>query len=181
MQDSPHIFASIVSALDALALNVMDAKIASSATDLVFDTFTVLESDGTPVGDKPFRRERIRTTLLKYLDQEERQKDTTTRRTPRALRQFVLKTEVSITDQQDHSILSVVAPDRPGLLAIIAQVFVEMDITVNTARINTLGERVEDLFHVSKDEEPICDEQTRSMLTDRICQRLDSHVEKVAV
>ena len=74
-----------------------------------------------------------------------------------------------------------VAPDRLGLLAIIAQVFVEMDITVNTARITTLGERVEDLFHVSKDEKPICDEQTRSMLTDRICQRLDSHVEKVAV
>jgi [protein-PII] uridylyltransferase len=181
MQDSPHIFASIVSALDALALNVMDAKIASSATDLVFDTFTVLESDGTPVGDKPFRRERIRSTLLKYLNREERQKDTTTRRTPRALRQFVMKTEVSITDQQDHSILSVVAPDRPGLLAIIAQVFVEMNITVNTARINTLGEKVEDLFHVSKDEKPICDEKTRSMLTDRICQRLDSHVEKVAV
>ena len=79
MQDSPHIFASIVSALDALALNVMDAKIASSATDLVFDTFTVLEYDGTPVGDKPFRRERIRTTLLKYLNREKLQKDTTTR------------------------------------------------------------------------------------------------------
>ena len=181
MKDTPHIFASIVSALDALALNVMDAKIASSATDLVFDTFTVLEYDGTPVGDKPFRRERIRATLLKYLDTKERPKDTITRRTPRALRQFVQKTEVSITDQQDYSILSIVAPDRPGLLAIIAEVFVEMDITLNTARITTLGEKVEDLFHISKGGKLIQDNETRSMLTDRICQELDSHVDKVAV
>ena len=181
MKDTPHIFASIVSALDALALDVVDAKIASSASDLVFDTFTVLESDGAPVGDKPFRRERIRTTLLKYLNPEDRPKDAAPRRTPRALRQFVLKTEVSITEGQDHSILSVVAPDRPGLLAILAQVFVELDITVNTARITTLGERVEDLFHVSKDGKSIDDDATRSMLADRICQELDTHVEKIAV
>ena len=43
MKNAPRIFASIVAALDALALNVVDAKIVSSKNEVVLDTFTVLD------------------------------------------------------------------------------------------------------------------------------------------
>ena len=178
MPNTPRIFVAIVSALDALALDVVDARIASSATDMVFDTFTVLETDGSPVGDKPFRRDRIRSTLLKYLSKDALP-TASQRRTPRMLKQFVLRTQVTISNQQTHSTLSVTASDRPGLLAVLTGIFFEMDISVISSKITTLGERVEDVFQVSKNGGPILNDANDLM--DRICQELDSHVEKVAV
>ena len=41
--------------------------------------------------------------------------------------------------------------DRQGLLYGIAYLFVRHGITLHTAKINTLGERVEDVFMISGD------------------------------
>jgi [protein-PII] uridylyltransferase len=49
-------------------------------------------------------------------------------------------------DKGTHFILEVVAGDRPGLLARIAWFLAQADINVASARINTLGERAEDVF-----------------------------------
>ena len=181
MKNAPRIFASIVSTLDALALDVVDAKIVSSTSEVVLDTFTVLDLDGAPVGNKPFRKERIRTKLLKNLGSPHKPESSSMRRTSRALKHFMLKTEVTIVNNKENSILNVVAPDRPGLLAVIADIFVEMEITLISARITTLGERVEDVFHVSKEGAAIPEGSLRQLLMERICQELDSHIAKVAI
>jgi [protein-PII] uridylyltransferase len=130
------------------------------------------------VGDKPFRRERIKNTLLKYLS-EDALPTASQRRIPRVLKQFVLRTEVTISNEKTHSTLSVTASDRPGLLAVLAGIFFDMDIVVISSKITTLGERVEDVFQVSKNGGPVLSDANNLM--DRICQELDSHVEKVAV
>ena len=50
-------------------------------------------------------------------------------------------------DERDqYYILSVSANDRQGLLYSIARVLAQHRIGVHAARINTLGERVEDVF-----------------------------------
>ena len=46
-------------------------------------------------------------------------------------------------------ILNISATDRPGLLHAIAQVFVRHGISLSTAKIMTLGERVEDVFAIN--------------------------------
>lgn len=176
MKNAPRIFASIVAALDALALNVVDAKIVSSKNAAVLDTFTVLDLNGAPVGNKPFRTERIKSKLLKYLSTPSQPNLSSGRRTSRALRHFMLKTEVTIIDNVDHSILNVIAPDRPGLLAKIADIFVEMNITIINARITTLGERVEDVFEVSKNGKSITESSINQRLKEKICEELDLHV-----
>ena len=142
---------------------------------------TVLDLDGAPVGNKPFRKERIRTKLLKNLGSPHKPESSSMRRTSRALKHFMLKTEVTIVNNKENSILNVVAPDRPGLLAVIADIFVEMEITLISARITTLGERVEDVFHVSKEGAAIPEGSIRQLLMERICQELDSHIAKVAI
>ena len=45
--------------------------------------------------------------------------------------------------------MSITASDRPGLLFAVARTLSQHEITVQTAKIATLGERVEDSFLIS--------------------------------
>jgi [protein-PII] uridylyltransferase len=49
-------------------------------------------------------------------------------------------------------VVEIITPDRPGLLATIAAVFLEHGLILLGARITTLGERVEDLFYVIRED-----------------------------
>ena len=49
-------------------------------------------------------------------------------------------------DKGTHFILEIVAGDRPGLLSRIAYVLASANVNVESAKINTLGERAEDVF-----------------------------------
>ena len=177
------VFASAVTALDLLGIDVVDARIGMS-DQAVFDTFIVLESNGHPVGDHPVRIEQIRATLARYIAAEGRLTPPASRRTPRALKQFGFKTEVRMSHDftNEQTILEVVTPDRPGLLAIIANIFVDMDIVLQSAKITTLGERVEDVFYiVDKKNMPISYPDLGEIIKDRIREELDHYVREVAV
>jgi [protein-PII] uridylyltransferase len=69
-------------------------------------------------------------------------------RVSRQLKHFPLSPEVRIfpDDKGTHYILEIVAGDRPGLLARIAYTLASANINVASAKINTLGERAEDVF-----------------------------------
>ena len=64
------------------------------------------------------------------------------------MKHYPLTPEVQIfpDDKGTHYILEVVAGDRPGLLARIAYTLARANISVTSAKINTLGERAEDVF-----------------------------------
>jgi [protein-PII] uridylyltransferase len=49
-------------------------------------------------------------------------------------------------ERGQYYVLSVSANDRTGLLYAIAKILAEHHISLHTARINTLGERIEDVF-----------------------------------
>jgi [protein-PII] uridylyltransferase len=48
-----------------------------------------------------------------------------------------------------YIVLSLVASDRPGLLYSIARTLTNHKLNIHTARVNTLGDRAEDVFLVS--------------------------------
>ena len=48
-----------------------------------------------------------------------------------------------------YQVLSIVGSDRPGLLYALARVLAEHKVSLHTAKINTLGDRAEDVFLVS--------------------------------
>ena len=66
----------------------------------------------------------------------------------RHLKHFPLTPEVRLfpDDKGTHYILEFVAGDRPGLLARIAYTLAKANVNVESAKINTLGERAEDVF-----------------------------------
>ncbi|NTV11976.1 MAG: ACT domain-containing protein, partial [Zoogloea sp.] len=75
-------------------------------------------------------------------------------RLSRQVRHFPVTPEVRIAPDErgQHYILSVTAADRPGLLFSIAETLARHSINLHTAKIATLGERVEDTFLVSGEE-----------------------------
>jgi len=69
-------------------------------------------------------------------------------RISRRVKHFPLTPEVQVfaDDKGTHYILEVVAADRPGLLARIAYTLAKANVNVASAKINTLGDRAEDVF-----------------------------------
>jgi UTP:GlnB (protein PII) uridylyltransferase len=59
--------------------------------------------------------------------------------------------EIEITNDLEgrYTLVELTAPDRPGLLTVIGRVFAEFGLDLTTAKIATLGERVEDVFYVT--------------------------------
>ena len=89
------------------------------------------------------------------------------------------RTDVLITNPSDSvdSILQIVASDRQGLLSVIGSLFVDLDIVVHQARITTLGERVEDVFHISDIEgNRILDRARISQIVSSLEQTIDSEI-----
>ena len=181
-KDREELFASITSALDQLGLNIVDAGIATSAADFTFNTFTVLEADGQPVGEKTSRLKTIKSTLREFI-QEHQTRPKSVRRTSRALKNFQILTQVNVTQapQQPQSAIEIITPDRPGLLALIGSAFSKLGISIHSARITTLGERVEDIFYVTdSDGQPINDPEILRRVETSIREDLDQHLEKLA-
>lgn len=72
-------------------------------------------------------------------------------RLSRQMRNFPITPEVQIhsTEKTGQCLLSIIAADRPGLLFTVASTLDAHDINIHTAKIATLGERVEDTFLIS--------------------------------
>jgi [protein-PII] uridylyltransferase len=179
-QDRKDLFLSIVTAINELDLRIVDARIATSSEGLTFNTFTVLEKDGQPVGKKPSRAEKIRRTIMQFLAREHIDLNIN-RRIPRVMKQFQQKTQVVIrpSPRINATSIEVTTPDRPGLLAILGKVFEELGISLISAKITTLGEKVEDVFYVTDQiGSPITDPASIQNITNQICETIDQHKEK---
>ncbi|MGL6161529.1 [protein-PII] uridylyltransferase [Microbulbifer sp.] len=175
--DRANVFAAVVTGLDMLNLDIHDARLYSSASGYTVDTFYVLDESGQPLLDEPHQLEQIRKTLQEELALVEDYSKVIQRRTPRRLKMFELATRASITTEpgDQYSTLEITSADRPGLLARIARIFITHDLRLHNARISTLGERVEDTFHITDaDGHPLLDEVASRELEEDICRELDA-------
>lgn len=176
-----NVFAAIVTTLDTLNLNIQDARLYDSRSGFTNDTFYVLDENDLPLGDDLERIELVRSTLEEELCQlDDNYPEIIQRRTPRQLKQFAMPTRTSISNDinSGNTVLEVISPDRPGLLARIAHVFVNFRIRLLYARIATLGERVEDVFFITNLEgQPLSDPELCRDLQNAIKTQLDKQFE----
>ena len=180
--DQPSLFAASVAALDQLDLSVYDANIHTAANGLCLNTYVVLDHDGSPLSREGGRREQVHARLARELANPADYPSVLKRRTPRRLRQLTRATEVRISNQRGakHTALTVIASDRPGLLATLGLLFHELGLAVQSARITTLGERVEDVFDIVDEAgKPIRDKERIYLLENSLRQRLDDQIAKV--
>ena len=145
-----HLFADLAACFADLGLTILDAKLHTSNTGRSTDIF-IVQKDATyqPV-TIPGEKERLlrgleQAALGTYTEQAG------TRRTPRAHKYFNMPAAVLIRPDLEgkRTLIELVAPDRTGLLTTVGRVFAEFGLDLCTAKIATLGERVEDVFYVT--------------------------------
>jgi len=148
--DRKGVFAATTSELDKLNLSIVDASINSNVDGLCLNRITVLMNDGEPVPRSSLVRSEIKTNLTKTLSKKTIEAIPHNRRTKRQIVELSRSTEVSVEagSTQSSSLFRILASDRPGLLGMIASWFHECGFDIQSAKINTLGERVEDIFSV---------------------------------
>lgn len=174
------LFAVITSALEQLDLSIQDARIFTASNDYTLDTFVVLDEHGHVLSEQNERLDHVRITLENVLSDSSAFPDVVQRRTPRQLKLFSIKTEVSIGSSDDgkYNVLEVTTADRPGLLALMGRVFSEFKLQLLNARITTLGERVEDIFYLcDQNGGAIHDAKLMKAISDRIREQLDQAVQ----
>jgi [protein-PII] uridylyltransferase len=184
MRAHNHAFAAVVTLLDQLNLSIQDARLYSSSGDFTNDTYFVLNENLEPIGNDNERRSTIWQTLHDELAHNiDNFPSISQRRTARELKHFTMPTRTSLANDINSgtTVLEVISPDRPGLLARIARVFVKFGIRIHNAKIATLGERVEDVFFVTDQEgRQLFDPEFCASLQADICEQLDKQVAKTS-
>ena len=176
-KDRDNLFANSVTAISRLGLRIQAASVATNASGVCFNRYIVLKERG-PVPPDAQVRERIRETMgraaLGRLTGSKPQ-----RRLSRRQKQFATPTEVQLNTAPDGSIstLRVTAADRPGLLAHIGRLFIELELAVTRASITTLGERVEDVFEVTERDRTAVTDRSRA---DDVCARIRDHLDALS-
>jgi [protein-PII] uridylyltransferase len=167
-------FARTTAVLDQMGLNVVDARLITSANGFSLETYVVLEENGAVIADASRIRE-IEQGLWRNLQQPEDSPTTVTRRAPRQVRMFSTPTQVnfSVDSRNGRTILELVAADRPGLLSEVGKVFRTERVAINGAKIMTVGERAEDVFYITDAEGRLLQEEACQSLQDSLVRALD--------
>jgi [protein-PII] uridylyltransferase len=97
-------------------------------------------------------------------------------RQPRIHKLFNQSSIVSLSNPKGRSWtrLELSSADRPGLLAKVGLVFMRLGISLQKAKIQSIGGRVEDVFFITlSNGERIIDESLLKTLENNICSALD--------
>ncbi len=160
--DRKGLFAAILATLDRMGFGIHQARVLDGPAGTIFDTFEVLPADSYATTDPAEVETGLRNALAGSLEDVR-----TSRRTvPRQLRHFSFapRMEFGATPDGRRTLLSLVAPDRPGLLSDVAQVLRAQGLNVHDARIATFGERAEDLFQITNaDGQPLANETQQAL------------------
>lgn len=151
--DVKALFARICAFFARMGYSILSARIHTTVDGYALDTFYAVD---------PEQRRIAYRDILSYIEHEleqeladpKEEKPLPNGRLSRQLKAFPLVPDVNLVrgEQGRGYLLSFTAGDRPGLLAKVARVLLEHDVSVVSARINTLGNRAEDVF-VLRDED----------------------------
>lgn len=148
-RDQKDLFVRLTGFFGKLGFSILDAKIHTTRHGYALDSFMLQD----PGNQAQYRD--IVTLIEHELTARLRSDAPPDRpgagRLSRQVKHFPITPEVRIRPDESarHYILSLTAADRPGLLFSVAEVLARNGIALHTAKIATLGERVEDTFLLS--------------------------------
>ena len=147
--DREALFARICGYFERANFTIAEAKVHTTRAGHALDSFLVMGD-----GQGSHYREMIsliENDLADELASDRALAPPREGRLSRRVRHFPITPVVDIRPDErgKYHVLSIVAADRPGLLYRVARILSAHRISVHTARVNTLGDRAEDVFLVS--------------------------------
>ncbi len=173
-RDRDHLFGLSTGVLAQLGLNILDARLNTTADGFVLDSYAVVEEDSSAL--QPQRFEEIRGALHRVISDPAISAIDVNRRTSRRLKHFNTPTTVFFSQDgaRTRTRLELVAADQPGLLSLVGRIFEKRGILLDAAKIATIGERAEDVFFITdKHHRPIVDEAALDDLREVLIRTLD--------
>jgi [protein-PII] uridylyltransferase len=149
--DQPQLFARLCGFFTRLSYSILDARIHTTQKGYALDSFIILAS---AEDDESVYRNMIGLVeheLTHQLSTRPPLPSALTGRLSRQVRYFPITPEVTIRadERGEQYLLNITAADRPGLLYAIAITLDKHNVNLHTAKIDTLGERVEDVLLIS--------------------------------
>ncbi len=168
--DRDGLFATVTAALEREGYSVQEARILGTPSGRALDSFVLLDAHGGAGSAE--RAAHLCARLEAALRSARRPR--AQRSLPRRLRHFQRAPRIRFeaADNPARTRLALRASDRPGLLADIAEAFLECAVRVHDARIATFGDRAEDYFELSDRSDRALDDAARARLAHMLEQRL---------
>ena len=145
--DRPDIFARICGFFARIQYTILEAKIHTTRHGYALDSFQVMDLAHRGIHYRDFLSY-VEHELARDLDPKHIPEPVPRTRLSRQQRHHPFPPTVSLRSLERESthVLSITCADRGGLLHAVAEVFLKHGISLYAARIDTLGERVEDNF-----------------------------------
>ena len=148
VDNSEGLFLKLTKTLEKSGLEIIDANIFTSTDDkLAANTFiTKFSHHDRALNQSELKELSIR--IIKNFNNYEDFSDST----KNAKKKIKFQNKLNITNTHNTSkgrnLITIETSDRPGLLSDIARVFYDNNLSIFSARINTLGDKVEDTFEL---------------------------------
>ncbi len=148
-KDQPDLFARICGYFDQGGFSILDARIHTARNGYALDTFQVVSPDL-----QDHYREMssmVEAELARTIAEAGPLPPPSRGRLSRRVKSFPFMPRVSLRpdEKAQRWLLSIIASDQTGLLYKVARVLALHQINLQLAKVNTLGERVDDTFLIS--------------------------------
>jgi [protein-PII] uridylyltransferase len=144
--DQPDLFARICGYFDHAGFSIVDAKVHTAKNGYALDTFQVV----TSVLPEHYREltSMVETELDRTIETAGPLPAPSRGRVSRRVKSFPIAPRVDLRpdEKAQRWLLSISASDRLGLLYLVARVLAKHKLSLQLAKVTTLGERVEDTF-----------------------------------
>ena len=163
--NQPGLFFKTVQSFEHLSIETIDSDIHTTNNGLyALNTFICKHKI---LGGNLIQRDiqNIQKKIMSAIDSETPKLVTKTK--PKTKKVFEYQTKVHITNSsiKNISFITLETLDKPNLLSEVAKIFYDHGISIDSARITTLGEKVEDNFTVT-------DEKTKSAISKNKAQQI---------
>lgn len=166
-------FTITTSVLSNHHVTIQEAMISTCENQFDLDTYIILDEQNQAFFDQQ-RSADIQRALCLHLAQHDQLPVVSQKRRSRLLAHFNVKTQINYHDDllNNHTRLFLVTGDRPGLLATISRVFLTFSLHLHNAKIATAGERAEDMFYITNQQNQALTSDEKEVLRQRLIQEL---------
>lgn len=144
--DQPDLFARICGYFDQRGFSILDARVHTAYNHYALDTFQVIAQAMPDMYQE--LTSMVETELLNAIMQTGPLPAPSRGRVSRRVKSFPITPRINLQPDEKGQrwLLNISASDRVGLLYCVARVLAKHKVNVQLAKVNTLGERVDDTF-----------------------------------